>query len=801
MQLSRYTKKFRAQIDIILRTKLSHRRTVSSGLVVVNVYHNVLYFNRNNFVVQFIMSQSLRKRGTKKLNVSNVTNQEDDFELEKTPVSYKNSEKAHYIGLVIVTLLAAYTRFTKLGTPSRVVFDEVHFGKFASYYLERTYFFDLHPPFAKLLFTLVGYLIGYDGKFKFDNINDLYIDNDVPYVAFRSLLAILGVAIIPVMYLTMKTLKFSVPACVLSCLLVCFDNAQIIESRLILLDATLIFSVALSIFTYVKFTTYRNKPYSKQWWLWLYATGISLSCVISTKYVGVFTYVTIGIGILYELWYLLDYDRGLSLGDFAKHFFARLWALIVVPFIIYLFWFYLHFAILTKSGPGDSFMSAEFQESLEESPLARLSKDVHYHDIITIQHKATGALLHSHEAVYPLRYEDGRISSNTQQVTCVINEDGKEDDLNNQWEILPASDEPKHGQKVFTNDVIRLRHIGTLGILLTHDVASPLRPTNEEFTIVYGDEAAERFNETLFRLRFLDGTSPSTKQKLVRTKATNFRLIHVDTTVAMWTHDDELLPDWGFEHQEVSGNKKIQDVDNVWTFETIVNLPADDPRNDYTPKIIRRIPFLKKWWELQFLMFYHNNILSSEHPFASLPESWPLALSGVSFWNDNDEKKQVFFTGNVIGFWIEVCFLAIYCGLILADQVTRRRHVYILTRQARSRLYNSLGFLFLGWIAHYFPFYLMSRQKFLHHYLPAHLIAALFTGGLVEFICSNNSNLDNRRLKGVHITKLIIMVSALLIPVIWFFFYFRPIIYGDVSLPPQEVVKRQWLDIKLHYSK
>jgi dolichyl-phosphate-mannose-protein mannosyltransferase len=171
-----------------------------------------------------------------------------------------------------------------------------------------------------------------------------------------------------------------------------------------------------------------------------------------------------------------------------------------------------------------------------------------------------------------------------------------------------------------------------------------------------------------------------------------------------------------------------------------------------------------------------------------------------SFWNDNEERKQIFFIGNVIGFWIEVGVLTVYVGLVLADQVSRRRAVHILTDKARSRLYNTLGFLFIGWAAHYFPFYLMNRQKFLHHYLPAHLIAALFTGGLIEFITSNNSTM-RRRPSSVTRMKTLVIVTVLSIPIIWFFFYFRPLSYGDVSLTPKQVVARQWFDIKLHYAK
>lgn len=51
-----------------------------------------------------------------------------------------------------------------------VRFDEVHFGKFASKYIKSQYFVDVHPPLAKLLITLAGFVWGYDGNFDFKDI-------------------------------------------------------------------------------------------------------------------------------------------------------------------------------------------------------------------------------------------------------------------------------------------------------------------------------------------------------------------------------------------------------------------------------------------------------------------------------------------------------------------------------------------------------------------------------------------------------------------------------------------------------
>lgn len=95
-------------------------------------------------------------------------------------------------------------------------FDEVHFGKFAGFYLKRTYFFDVHPPLAKLMLAGMGWLIGYDGHFDFGNIGDSYIENNVPYIGLRSLPATLNVLCVVLLYNIMRESGYAVLTCTLT---------------------------------------------------------------------------------------------------------------------------------------------------------------------------------------------------------------------------------------------------------------------------------------------------------------------------------------------------------------------------------------------------------------------------------------------------------------------------------------------------------------------------------------------------------------------------------------------------------
>uniref|UniRef100_A0A0A9WU53 Protein O-mannosyl-transferase 2 n=1 Tax=Lygus hesperus TaxID=30085 RepID=A0A0A9WU53_LYGHE len=165
--------------------------------------------------------------------------------------SYEWSPSPWLLLLCIITVLSLATRFYKVTEPEHVCWDEVHFGKMGSWYINRTFFFDVHPPLGKMLIALSGYLSGYDGSFAFDKPGDKY--GDVNYVGMRVFCTFLGSCIAPLAYLIVLELTNSPSAAFMSSMMIICDVGILTLTQYILLDPILLFFIMMSTYGIVKF--------------------------------------------------------------------------------------------------------------------------------------------------------------------------------------------------------------------------------------------------------------------------------------------------------------------------------------------------------------------------------------------------------------------------------------------------------------------------------------------------------------------------------------------------------------------
>jgi len=269
-------------------------------------------------------------------------------------------------------------------------------------------------------------------------------------------------------------------------------------------------------------------------------------------------------------------------------------------------------------------------------------------------------------------------------------------DVNNHWQVIPTKALPEtgRGRVVRHQDVIQLRHIKTNTLLLTHDVASPTMATNQEFTTIDAEKmkVESRYNDTLFHLNILKASDG----QAWKSKAGHFRLVHVSTKVSLWTHK-KALPEWAFNQQEINGNKNAEERTATWYVDDIVETagrfsspgvcrgiyeygPTDgedlfNRTGKVEPKKVKPMNFLRKFAELQTLMIQHNSGLTASHPYATNPINWPFLLSGISFWTQNETKRQIYMIGNVVGWWTCVISLSVFTGIVGADLLARRRGI------------------------------------------------------------------------------------------------------------------------------
>ncbi|KAG5439148.1 hypothetical protein PCANB_001447 [Pneumocystis canis] len=414
-----------------------------------------------------IFKEPLQKR--KKGNESNIQFQDTNCQLsekeKKKKEEFSKKKEQNQLILkytcfivvpIILSALALFTRLYRITSSNKVVWDEAHFGKFSSYYIERQFYFDVHPPLGKTLIGLSGYLSGHNGTFKF-NSGSTYPE-PLNFGFMRAFCAIFGALCVPLAYFTAIELNYSFYASFIVGLMVLCDNSLATISRFILLDSMLLFFSMTTIYSLSKFHSYRHKPFSYR-------------CI---KWVGAFITALCGIYTIDDLWAKFgDYE----MPKMSSLFQANLKGTNINKSPIYVAYGsrvtiknmayaggLLHSHIQTfpggsnqqqitcyhyKDDNNDWYIHHMHNEELisDEKPIQFLKNN----DILRLIHKSTGCNLHSHNIPAP-------ITKRNKEVSCYGNL--TIGDNNDHWVIEVVKGLNPQDPRIKTiKTAFRLRHV------------------------------------------------------------------------------------------------------------------------------------------------------------------------------------------------------------------------------------------------------------------------------------------------------------------------------------------------------
>lgn len=664
--------------------------------------------------------------------------------------------------LIFMILLLSLLRLYKLYIPDRVVFDEIHIIKHIKQYYLGKIFVDVHPPLGNLIYYYITKLF----KFNLLELEDLEQIGDLyplkfPYLWLRLFSGICGIGHILFTYLTLRTSCNSFISFIGS-LFVCFENSLITDSRLILLDGPLLFFQTLVIFNYKSFT--KSEQFTKSWWIYLISTGVCLGLNISTKLSGGFNYIWVGILTIVQLWEILG-DLKVSIIQWILHVVSRIVSLIMIPLTIYCSVFYIHFGLLPKEGSGSGFLSPHFRSTLEDyetSPLPVL-----YGSTVTIKHNGLEKYLSSHDANYPR-------GSENQQVSLY-----EFPDENNEWVI-----ETKH--KFYENKImstkkdlkdgaiVRIYHKKTGHYLHVTDNNAPLSEQEYTFEVscnetrgLLGDDTYEFRLRTVLKKPHSENDLPLIK---LRSTETVFQLIHRDKNCLLMSHPTR-LPEWGNYQNEVVCVKEGTIPNSLWYIELNSHPLLNNPQE---LKKFPKFSFWQKLLEIHKVMFRLNESFTIKHDYSSYPIEWPFLNRGILFFNNSglklidEESSLIYYLGNIAIYylvnivvlltWFKYCIFA-FINMNPYKQPTD-------SPEFKTTFYTNSWQYLLGWGINYLPYLFMSRNLYLHHYLPALSFGILLLAQYLNYRYSKNQIFG------------IALVGALSASVIYCFIEFIPIIYG-----------------------
>ncbi|XP_063587737.1 protein O-mannosyl-transferase 2-like [Penaeus indicus] len=572
---------------------------------------------------------------------------------------------------------AVGSRLHFITMPYKVVWDEAHFGKMVSWYINRTFFFDVHPVGGKVEHPLT--------------VQTLQCIIILFYVTFRQGCALMGAALVPLGFHIVWTLTKSLPASTFAAGLITFEVGTITLSKFILLDPLLLFFIMASFHGLTFMHEAADRSFSKQWWFAYLYTGAMLGCVMSVKFVGLFVVLVVGLYAALDLWQKLgELDRPLL--SVATHFMARVLTLILLPAAIYVSVFFIHDQLLFKAktlhAADEGTFSPGFQMRLKTNFLNNLTqpKQLAYGNVITLRNaNLAGIYLHSHNATYPQE----KVGKNKQQLTGF----GAKD-VNNYFKVLFPEEDPDLENSfydglpeyVMNGDWVRLYHLTTQSLVsCDRNMSLVTRKHNLAYAKAYNltdpavaakinrafdddpEASVSNPNVTMWQLWSVHivGGQPGEAVKVLDSRV---KFICLPLTCALTWSREKLPLKWGFNQQEITCSKNVMDDHTNWMVELNLNPYLKNESFSHLES-----GFFSRMIETHRVMTFINARLKPEGEDrynSHRPWMWPFCLKSQVWF---DVYFRIVLLGNPIIFWINLVFLVVVPGLIIAHYYRLKR--------------------------------------------------------------------------------------------------------------------------------
>ncbi|XP_058423419.1 protein O-mannosyl-transferase 2 isoform X2 [Diceros bicornis minor] len=416
---------------------------------------------------------------------------------------------------------------------------------------------------------------------------------------------------------------------------------------------------------------------------------------------------------------------------------------------------------------------------------ALLTFDLAYGSVITVKNlRMAIGYLHSHRHLYP----EG-VGARQQQVTTYLHKD-----YNNLWIIKKHNtnsdplDPSFPVEFVRHGDIIRLEHKETSRNLHSHYHEAPL--TRKHYQVTgYGINGTGDSND-FWRIEVVNRKFGN-RIKVLRSR---IRFIHLVTGCVLGS-SGKVLPKWGWEQLEVTCTPYLKEtLNSIWNVEDHIN-----PKLPNISLDVLQPSFPEILLESHMVMIRGNNGLKpKDNEFTSKPWHWPVNYQGLRFSGINDTDFRVYLLGNPVVWWLNLLSIALYLlsGSIIAVAVQRGAHLPAEVEGLSQVLLRGGGQLLLGWTLHYFPFFLMGRILYFHHYFPAMLFSSMLTGVLWDTLlrlCAWSLS-SSSLARGVHVVGIL----SLLLGTAYSFYLFHPLAYGMVGPlaqdPRSPMAGLRWLE-------